>query len=170
MEKRDLYDINRNLTNETVLKGEPIPDGKYIIVVLSYIQNSDGDFLIQKRSKRKDGLFALTGGHAKSGESSLEAIITEIKEELGLTVLPDELELVYSGREDKTHVFFDNYYIKKDVDINELVLEEDEVESVRWASLNEIKEMITKDIFLKNHAEEVYRLIDIFKDRGINLE
>ena len=42
MEKRDLYNENRELTGETVYKGEPIPEGKYIIVVLVYIQNSEG--------------------------------------------------------------------------------------------------------------------------------
>ena len=37
MEKRDLYDEKRNLTGETIYKGEPVPDGKYIIVVLIFI-------------------------------------------------------------------------------------------------------------------------------------
>ena len=54
-EKRDLYDANRNLTKKTVFKGEPIPKGNYIVVVLVFIQNSEGKFLIQKRSKRKNG-------------------------------------------------------------------------------------------------------------------
>ena len=40
MEKRDLYDINRNLTGETIYKNEPTPNGKYITVVLVFIQNS----------------------------------------------------------------------------------------------------------------------------------
>lgn len=47
-EKRDLYDANRNLTKKTVFKGEPIPKGNYIVVVLVFIQNSEGKFLIQK--------------------------------------------------------------------------------------------------------------------------
>ena len=48
MEKRDLYDSNRNLTGETIYKGEQTPDGKFIVVVLIFIQNSEGKFLIQK--------------------------------------------------------------------------------------------------------------------------
>ena len=54
MERRDLYDENRNLTGETILKGEEIPKGRYIVVVLVFIQNSKGEFLIQKRSKIKN--------------------------------------------------------------------------------------------------------------------
>ena len=72
MEKRDLYDSERNLTGETVLKGEERPEGRYIIVVLVFIQNSEGKFLIQKRSERKNGKYATTGGHPKSGESSIQ--------------------------------------------------------------------------------------------------
>ena len=49
MEKRDLYDINRNLTGETIFKDEKTPKDRYILVVLVFIQNSKGDFLIQKR-------------------------------------------------------------------------------------------------------------------------
>lgn len=67
MEKRDLYDINRNLTGETIYKGETIPENKYINVVLAFIQNSKCEFLIQKRSIQKDGMYGSTGGHAKTG-------------------------------------------------------------------------------------------------------
>lgn len=56
MEKRDLYDSNRNLTGETIYKGEQTPDGKFIVVVLIFIQNSEGKFLIQKRRSRISSL------------------------------------------------------------------------------------------------------------------
>ena len=116
MEKRDLYDKERKLTGETIYKGEPIPKGKYIIVILVMIQNSKGEFLIQKRSKLKDGKYAATGGHVKTGQTSIKGMIEEIQEELGLTVKPEELELLYTAREDKHDVFFDLYYMKKDID------------------------------------------------------
>lgn len=170
MEKRDLYDINKNLTGETIIKGNPIPDGRYIFVVLIFIQNSKGNFLIQKRSLKKDGKYGSTGGHPKSGESSLQGIITEVQEEIGLALLPSEIELIYSGRADNEHVFFDIYYTKKDLEISELVLEKDEVDFVEWMSISKIKKLIESGEFLKNHAEEVYRMIDIFKNKGINLE
>ena len=96
LEKRDLYDENRNLTEETIYKGENTPEGKYIVVVLVYIQNSEGKFLIQKRSERKNGKYATTGGHPKSGEDSIQGIITEVKEEIGLDIKPEDLQLYYS--------------------------------------------------------------------------
>ena len=81
MEKRDLYDKDKNLTGKTIYKNFPIPKGYYILVVLIFIQNSEGKFLIQKRSKLKNGKFATTGGHPKAGETSIEGAITEVKEE-----------------------------------------------------------------------------------------
>lgn len=96
MEKRDLYDEKRNLTGETILKGDKTPEGKYIVVVLVFIQNSEGKFLIQKRSERKNGKFATTGGHPKSGESSIEGILTEVEEEIGLELNPNGNTIFYS--------------------------------------------------------------------------
>lgn len=169
MEKRDLYDIKRNPTGNTILKSEKIPPNNYIIVVLAFIQNSNGDFLIQKRSKQKDGKYASTGGHPKSGKTSVEGIISEIQEELGLTIKSNELELIYSGREDSEQVFFDIYYLKKDFNISDLKLQKEEVESVKWCSTYEIENLINDNLFLENHAEEFYRMINIFKERGINI-
>ena len=168
MEKRDLYDANRNLTGETIFKGESIPDGRYIVVVLVYIQNSKGEFLIQKRSLEKNGKYASTGGHAKSGETGLQGIITEIKEELGLDVTQNELELIFSGREDKEQVFFDLFYLKKDFDIQNLTLQKEEVDFVKWFSVSEINVLIENDLFFSNHAEEFYRTLEILKNRKEN--
>ena len=166
MEKRDLYDINRNLTGETIYKGEDIPEGRYINVVLVYIQNSEGKFLIQKRSKRKNGLFATTGGHPKSGESSVEGILTEVKEEIGLNLKPEDLTLYFSGRSETERVFWDDYYAKIDVsDIQSLKLQEDEVESVHWFSIEEILKLNEEGKFFRNHFEEFEILLDWFKEK-----
>lgn len=161
MEKRDLYDEERNLTGETIFKGEEIPEGKYIIVVLVYIQNSEGKFLIQKRSKRKNGLYATTGGHPKSGEDSLQGILTEVEEEIGLKLNPKDLKLYFSGKSDTERVFWDDYYIKMDVeDISKLKLQTEEVESLEWFSVEEIKELMSQGKFFKNHYEEFEILIE----------
>ena len=169
MEKRDLYDINKKLTGETIYKNEKIPANRYILVVLVFIQNSQGKFLIQKRSKQKDGKYASTGGHPKTGETSIDGMITEIKEELGLTIKPEELELIFSGQEDVKQVFFDIYYMRKDFNISDLKLQKEEVDFVEWLSFKEVETLIKKDLFLESHAEELYRLKEIFEKRGVNI-
>ena len=169
LEKRDLYDINKNLTGETIYKGEVIPPNRYITVVLCFIRNSNGEFLIQKRSLNKNGQYGSTGGHPKSGESSIKGMISEIKEEIGLTVNENELELIYSGRQDTDQVFFDIYFLNKDFEISDLVLQKEEVDFVEWDSLDKIKQLIEDGLFMETHAEEVFRMIDIFKKRGFSL-
>ena len=82
-ELRDLYDINSNKTNKTYRKGDLIPKGGYPMVVMVVIRNFDGKFLMQKRVESKGGDWGVTGGHPKSGETPIEGIITEVKEELG---------------------------------------------------------------------------------------
>lgn len=150
MEKRDLYDINRRLTGETIYKGEEIPEGSYITVVLVYIQNSEGKFLFQKRSKRKNGLWATTGGHPKSGEDSLQGIITETKEEIGIDLDPNKIVKYYSGREDNARVFWDDYYVKMDMpNIEKLELQESEVEQVQWFTAEEAKQLNEEENFSK---------------------
>ena len=143
IEKRDLYDINRSLTGKTICKGEPIPKNNYIVVVLVFIQN---------RSKIKNGKYATTGGHPKSGENSIQGIISEVKEEIGLDINSKDLKLYYSGRSDSEKVFWDDYYIKMDVpNIQNLSLQKEEVESVCWLSIDEINSLMNEDKFFKNH-------------------
>lgn len=169
MEKRDLYDRNRNLIGKTIYKGEEIPEGLYILVVLIFIQNSQGKFLIQKRSKIKNGKYASTGGHPKTNETSLEGILTEVKEELGLDLNKEDLRVFFSGRSEEERVFWDDYYIKLDIDnIEDLKLQKEEVESVHWFSADEVKNLMKEDKFFKNDYEEFETLLDWLK-KGENV-
>lgn len=163
MEVRDLYDINRKPTGETIFKGEKAPNGKYIVVVLCIIQNSKGEFLIQKRSKQKNGKFGSTSGHLETGENSISGMVREIKEELNLDVQPYELELLFSGRNDKKQNFFDIYYLRKDCNINDLILQEDEVDFINWYSMGEIINFIKKGLFTTSHSEVFLELKNMLK-------
>lgn len=161
MEKRDLYDKNKNLTGKTIFKNFPIPNGCYILVVLIFIQNSDGKFLIQKRSKIKNGKFATTGGHPKSGQTSLEGAITEVKEEIGLDISNKDIKLFFSGKSDTSKVFCDDYYIKMDIpNIENLKLQKSEVDSIYWLSIDEIKKLMQKGKFFASHYDDFEILLD----------
>ena len=49
MELWDVYDINRNKTGKTAVRGEGLPEGGFHLVVHVCILGSDGRMLIQKR-------------------------------------------------------------------------------------------------------------------------
>ena len=150
VEYRDLYDDNKNLIGQTIKKGDSFSHLGNIIVVLVFIQNSKGEFLIQFTSKEKNSVFGTTGGHPKAGETSLEGIMTEIKEELGLLVNKDEV--IYFDTKLMKNRFLDLYYIKKDIDINDLTLQKEEVEYVKWMSLEEINNLIDNNLFIESHS------------------
>lgn len=80
-----------------------------------------------------------------------------------MNVEENELKLIYSGREDSTQVFFDIYYLKRDFVIDDLVLQKEEVDFVEWDSIDEINNLIDKEMFLKNHVKEFYRMLKILK-------
>ena len=49
--------------------------------------------------------------------------------------------------------FVDLYYLKENIDINNVVLQKDEVDEVKWASIEEIKSLIEKNEFSESHKE-----------------
>ena len=159
MEKRDLYDKNRNSLGIVINKDDDIPDGCYIMVVMIIMQNSNGEFLLQKRSELKGGKWAFTGGHPKSGESSLEGIISEVKEELGIDISSEKIQLMKSNVFEK--VIGDIYYVNMEFDLGKIVLQEEEVSDVMLASYGEIIDMIKNEEFFKSHGKV---FMDIISD------
>lgn len=147
MEKRDLYDEKKQLTGQTIYKDEQIPDGSFILMVVAFIQNSDGKFLIQKRSEAKGGQWAFTGGHPKMGETSLEGIIMEVREELGIEV---ENPILFKEAKGKNS-FCDLYYIKKDFTIDNVVIQKEEVEEVKFVTVDEVNQLMEQGLFKKGH-------------------
>lgn len=152
MEKRDLYDEFRNATGKIICAGEEVPEGYFLLISVIFIQNSEGKFLIQKTSKEKGGRYSSTGGHMNSGENTLEGIIREVKEEIGLDIAPYKDELVMFKSRTGGHFHGDLYYLKHDFDINDCKLQKEEVDSVEWLSIDEINDLISKDLFHKAHS------------------
>lgn len=151
MELRDLYDENKKLTGEKIYKGQDVPKGRYYITVVVFIQNSKNEFLLQKRVKKKDGKWATTGGHPVSGETSKQGIITEIKEELGIDIPEENIQLFKTIKTEDD--FVDIYYLKEDIDINKIKIQKEEVSDVKWATINDIEKMIKEGEFSESHRE-----------------
>ena len=132
----DFHDEFKNITNETYLekKGEKAisPQDRYTIVVLAIIENDNKEILVQKTSSRKKGIWALTGGHVKSGETSIQGIQEELHEEMNILVNSKEITLFKTYKYD--NAFKDVYYIKKNINLSDITLQKDEVEKVEYLS------------------------------------
>ena len=149
-ESFDLYDINRNRTGKVLERGNKVPEGYYRLVVHVCVFDKDGRMLIQKRQPFKSGWSGMwdvtAGGSALAGDTSQQAASRELKEEVGieydLTDVRPAMTIYFDGG------FNDIYTINLDVDIDSLQLQESEVEQVKWATEEEILEMLHNKEFV----------------------
>ena len=99
MELWDLYNEHRELTGRDHIRGEEVPQGFYHLVVHIWIRNSRGEYLISQRSADRPAyplMWECVGGSVTKGEDSLTGALRETKEEVGLTLSPEDGKLVYS--------------------------------------------------------------------------
>lgn len=137
----DLYtrDENGNFhkLDQKGVRGERLPYNTYHMVVMVWLRNSRGEFLISRRSSAKSYplCWEPTGGSALAGESSVEAACQEVREELGITLDPTRGKHVarapraYDGCDDFVDVWlFDDV----EVAIEEVVVQQEEVSEAMW--------------------------------------
>ena len=164
MEVRDLYDINRNKLERKTIKGIKPKKDEYWLVVFIMIENIDGRFLIQKRSLIKGGKWSITAGHPKTGEDSYQGLLTEVKEELGFDINNKKVYVYHTEIDD--YKIVDCYYMKLDINSEELKLQKEEVSDVKLATFDEIEELIKKVKFLKKHIRKFYE----FKENYLEIK
>ena len=108
--------------------------------------------LFQKRSEfvQNAGFYdASAGGHIDEGEDPLTTAIRETKEEIGLTLTPEELHFVceYATDEKLISVYLTDRTGKND----EFVLDKEEVESIEWIELADL------DMFIRARVKPPLR-------------
>lgn len=159
MERWDLYDRNGNALGRTIERGKRLRAGEHHLVVHVWLINSAGRVLIQRRSPRlrlMPGVWAATGGSAIAGEDSMAAVRRELKEELGLSLQPEEFELV--GRVLRRNSLCDVFIVRKDAAVPNLRLQKEEVADARWVTLDQLRTMIENGQFHR-YSESYFRLV-----------
>lgn len=152
MEILDLYDKDMRPTGLTIERGKPIPPGFMIPIVAVYVYNDKGQYLIQKVAPRKGNYYSTTAGHVQSGERDFaQAMLREMKEEIGLTVAKSELDLVKIRRYEYKFTFL--YMLKSNVPSEMLRVQKDEVDSVMWMSREEIGLLCKMGLFNRYHYQ-----------------
>ena len=151
----DIVDETGNPTGETVSRAKAHKDGiphrtAHIWVVREV--NGEAQVLLQKRALNKDSFpgryETSSAGHIQAGDEPLESAIRELSEELGIHAEPEDLQFAGTFRiqyEKEFHgkLFKDNefsfvYIYKGKVDISELSIQKEELESVEWFNLEEV--------------------------------
>lgn len=107
--------------------------------------------MIQKASSQKDGLFACTGGHPKSGQTSKEGMICELAEEIGFDATKIPMTCFDTIQDEDS--FCDLYFIQADIDLKTLKLQEEEVDSVYFFSWKEIQDLWKRGLFRSSHYQ-----------------
>ena len=136
-----------------------------------WVLNTNGELLLQKRSKNKkffpgvwDCAFA---GHIEAGETSIETVVREGKEELGIDINLNNLKHLMTNKEELYHdnifnrEFVDVYVYEDNIDINLLKIQKEEVSDVKWM----VAEEFFKNIYKKNseflyYHEKEYNCLD----------
>lgn len=156
----DVLNSNGEYTNEVASREECHKKGLYHKAVVVIVLSTDNKkVLLQKRSANKKlwpNLWDITaGGHVLSGELGYEAVIRETKEEIGIDIKKEELEFIGATtsetiKGDIINRHFNEYFIvHKDIDINDITLQEEEVQDIKWL---EKEEVIRK---IKNNYEDL---------------
>lgn len=138
----DLYTADRKELGRKIQRGAPIPKGEYHIVVQIMTVNDNGEILLTQRvpEKTSGGRWECSGGCAISGETSIQAAIRELREETGISAVPEEVRLEWSLTTDS--MLRDFYIVNKNVPLESIRLQSAEVCAAKWVSLERLEEMI----------------------------
>jgi mutator protein MutT len=157
MEYIDVYDAQKRKTSAIKVRGEKPLDGEYFLVVHVGVINSEGKLLIQQRAKEKaqfGGAWDLSaGGFAQAGETSEEAVRRELREEIGIEA-GEDLQFLFT--EPFQMIFDDMYVLRRDVQLQDLILQKGEIDQAAWADCEEIIGMIRDGNFV-DYPEECIR-------------
>jgi 8-oxo-dGTP diphosphatase len=115
------------------------------IPVKALIRKGDSILLV----KEPDGQHALPGGRMNVGENPQEALLREIKEEIGLEIeVGDLLDCNVFTSKSGMHHFVVVFSAKLLEDIGTTQLDKKEVVSVDWVPLTEISSLPIRDEYL----------------------
>lgn len=168
MEVLDIYDVNRIKTGRTIRRDQikNLGPGDYYQVVHLCIFNSRNQLLIQKRQKDKKvkpNMWDISvAGVSKAGELSYETCQRETMEELGYEINMENERAFFTIN---FHGGFDDYFlVRRDLDIESLTIQKEEVQEIRWASKEEVLELAKRGEFIAYYFLD--SIFDMINSRG----
>ena len=152
----DLYDENRELLGKDHVRGEQLPIDGYHLVVHVWIRNSKGEYLIAQRSANRQTyplMWECVDGSVIKGEDSLQGALREVKEEVGVDLLPKKGHVILSDIKKiefgkVVNKIVDIWLFKYDGEVDLSNATTDEVAQVAWMNRSQIKELFDANMFV----------------------
>ena len=154
MEYWNLYDYEGKKKKKTAIRGTKLSDDDFHLVVNVWLTNDKHEFLITQRSINKSHplMWECTGGSALIGETSKEAAIREVREELGIDISKSDAKLIGRTRRYYKNCpdILDVWLFKTNVSIDDVIIQKEEVNDVMWASSLRVRQLFLCDQFEAN--------------------
>ena len=156
MEQWDIVNKYRETTGKTWIRGNEMNLGDFHQVVHIWIMNGNGQFLIQQRQPWKIGWPNMwdcaAAGSVLIGETSAMGAIRETKEELGIDLQMDKGEIIFTVKFSRG--FDDHWLVKQNIEAEQLKLQYEEVADAKWATIEEIYELVDSGDFIPYYILE----------------
>lgn len=177
MELFDVLNEDGSFTGYTLSRDEVHRRGLWHRTVHIWLLNLQKELLIQRRAWTKavfPGLWDVScAGHIGAGDTSVQAGIRELNEELGLTITADELCYLFTLRQyyqtpDNMIIereLTDVYLLRKDVSVKDMYPDQNEVADIQFISIEQLRKLVfSKWPEMAPHQEEFERLhIELIK-------
>ena len=157
MELWDAYTRNGVKTGGVLVRGQRMWPGIYHLVCEVLVRHIDGSYLCMIRSREKPNypLYpeCTAGGSALMGDSPLDCIRRELREETGIE-WDDFEEVNVTVRECYATIFY-SYLCTVDWPKDQITLQEGETEAYRWLSEEEFIELLSADRMIPGQPERM---------------
>ena len=163
----DVYDADRRPTGLVIdRRSQRLGQGQYMLYAIVVVCDARGRMLITRRALDKAwaaGWWEVPGGGVCAGETTRDAAIREVGEEVGLDLTRGMLELLWSYRNDdpgySDNYFADIYRATLDFSAADVHLREREATDFTLASWDEVRELAQQGRFL--HYERLARALGL---------
>lgn len=186
----DIRDWDGNLTGEKkerrlVHREGDIHGTSHVWIFRKNEETNSADVLLQKRAADKDAFPGCydtsSAGHIPSGGDFLESALRELKEELGIEAVPEELHYLFLHRQTVDTKFYGErfydrqvsavYVCVRDIRTEEFRLQKEEVEAVCWMDYEEcMRHVALKDPMFCIHPDEYRRVCEYIKSEVLCME
>lgn len=160
----DVYTEERKLTGRTCNRGEQenLGDDEFHLWVMVWIRNPvTGKYLVSQRAKDKETdplKWETVAGHVIAGETSREAAVREVFEEVGIKLNPDKGKILATKVAEtidgvRENWIRDSFYFETTEEPDLQKAPTEEVIQTKWLTFTEIKEMYEKGECCQNMGD-----------------